>query len=62
MVTKATDQFPDLLISKTTFVFISVLKLMFELGTGEQIFIDLTNSKLKFDFDAKPKMSENEDF
>ena len=35
---------------------------MFELGTGEQIFIDLTNSKLKFDFDAKPKMSENEDF
>ena len=35
---------------------------MFELGTGEQIFIDLTNSKLKFDFGAKPTISENEGF
>ena len=35
---------------------------IFEFVLVEQIFTDFTNSKPKFDFGAKPTISENEDF
>ena len=35
---------------------------IFELVLVEQIFTDFTNSKPKFDFGAKPTISENEEF
>ena len=62
MVTKATDQFPDLFISRATLYVFSSVPNIFGLELVEQIFTDLTSAKLTFDFGATPTMSENEDF
>ena len=61
MVTDVTDKIPDLLICKTTLFVFSSVPNIFGLVLVEQIFTDLTNSKLTFDFGTTPTISENED-
>ena len=48
-------------ICKTTLFVFSSVPIIFGLVLVEQIFTDLTNSKLTFDFGTTPTISENED-
>ena len=61
-VTEVTYEFPDLFICKTILFVFSSGPNIFGFVLVEQIFTDITDSKLNFDFGATPTTSENEGF
>ena len=63
-VTEVTYELPNLFICKITFIYLFSLQCQTFSGSycDEQIFTDITDSKLNFDFGATPTTSENEGF